>query len=546
MAEELIWLASFYSTYLPFSLFFIFSAALLYQYRKKVLAPFKNSLFPRSKSIFFVKTACLTCAFIFTILALMEPAILQENIPQEEGFSPPIALFIDTSASMAAQDKGTGSRLARAKKLALHTLKENTDASFSLYAFAEEVVQLAPLTKDHLFLERMINKIEPLETGSSGTYLKKALHFIFQQKTASTVLLFTDGEESPGDATLPFKEKGDLQLNVVLIGSTEGAVIPGMTLNGEAVVSKADKAHLKKLALETKSSFFTEETFTTFKLEGSALKENVLKIYTPYFKLPLFFALLSLGFTLVYRDTGFKIALALLFMGATPLRQESLFEANRIDEALQNNTSALEKNKIPYQIYRLTFNEALLKKAQGKNIESLVILYTIPHLEETYPELEKKIDLLKKVLSQTKEEELSSEQKKILPLLFTHIQVLEKKIPLKSSLDMADNYLKTVFKEQEKEIFTGCQKMPWQLSLPPLYKGMEMTRGALLEENVDSHNRLILKEYLKSFQVLGATDFQEEKKAQKIQEANSLQEKEDALFYQNKERKKLHSKETKW
>jgi Ca-activated chloride channel family protein len=179
-----------------------------------------------------------------------------------------IALAIDVSSSMLAEDFAPSNRLEVAKRQAIGFVRGRRADRIGLVTFAGEALTQVPLTLDYSVLEQAIAglRVGVLEDGTAiGTGLATALNRLRRMPGKSrVVLLLTDGENNRGavDPRTAAEAAAALGIRVYTIGvGTEGqARVPtGRGLSGlryEVVPVRIDEALLREIADKTGGRYF--------------------------------------------------------------------------------------------------------------------------------------------------------------------------------------------------------------------------------------------------------------------------------------------------
>jgi Ca-activated chloride channel family protein len=179
-----------------------------------------------------------------------------------------IALAVDVSSSMLAEDFAPSNRLEVAKRQAISFIRGRSSDRIGLVTFAGEALTQVPLTLDYAVLEQSIGnlRVGTLEDGTAiGTGLATALNRLRRIPGRSkVVLLLTDGENNRGavDPHTAADAAAALGVRVYTIGvGTEGeARVPtGRGLSGlryEVVPVRIDEVLLRDIADRTGGRYF--------------------------------------------------------------------------------------------------------------------------------------------------------------------------------------------------------------------------------------------------------------------------------------------------
>ncbi len=185
---------------------------------------------------------------------------------KQEGIA--IAIAIDVSSSMLAEDFAPSNRLEVAKEQATAFVRGRSADRIGLVAFAGEALTQVPVTLDYPVLERAIAELAvgQLEDGTAiGSGLATAVNRLRSAEgTSKVVLLLTDGENNRGliDPRTAAQTAKTYGVKVYTIGvGTEGeAPIPtGRGLSGfryEILPVKIDEVLLTEIAETTGGRYF--------------------------------------------------------------------------------------------------------------------------------------------------------------------------------------------------------------------------------------------------------------------------------------------------
>ncbi len=174
-----------------------------------------------------------------------------------------IALVLDVSASMLAQDEGA-SRLDRMKADVRRLLVTMPAARFALLVVAGRSYVITPLTPDHDALELFLEGLDPSMVSQGGTALASGIAQATQLLGVSqdggdrALVVMSDGETWDDEAEIATSAQAarDARLAVVTVGygTAAGATIPvagggvKRDADGQPVVTKASAATLEGIA----------------------------------------------------------------------------------------------------------------------------------------------------------------------------------------------------------------------------------------------------------------------------------------------------------
>lgn len=353
----------------------------LYVYRQKNLhaTALAGLIAKRSTPLFWIRVIFFLLAWIFGVLALMQPkgnerypqgVIRNSNSSkstltlQRKGHD--IILLIDASASMNVADaRNKTTRLSDAKEIGDEFISRLKGENIAVYAFTSEPSKISPLTLDYLFARLMLKDIQINEGGAAGTDLTKVLTKVrddyFPQATPrlKTVVLISDGgdtaieslsgaqkEESIGKllSLLQNAEALNLRVYAIGVGSQTGGQVPGVTNDGKAVQSVLDESLLKRISGKGRGQYYEANQLSVVdmisRLVGDMAQdtpfvdENTVqrtyslatdqKIYTHYYYWPLLICLICLLIALFLPETSTSRWLAVLLLSTTTLQADSV------------------------------------------------------------------------------------------------------------------------------------------------------------------------------------------------------------------------------
>lgn len=210
-----------------------------------------------------LRTASLACL----IIGAAGPRVGGSRIEMKrEGIA--IAIAIDISSSMYAEDFAPSNRLEVAKAQAISFIRGRSADRIGLVAFAAEALTQVPVTLDYPVLEQAVSdlRIGSLEDGTAiGSGLATAVNRLRRAPEKSkVVLLLTDGENNRGliDPRTAAATAASFGIRVYTIGvGTEGeAPIPtGRSATGlryEVLPVRIDEPLLKEIAATTGGRYF--------------------------------------------------------------------------------------------------------------------------------------------------------------------------------------------------------------------------------------------------------------------------------------------------
>ncbi|MDQ6968027.1 MAG: VWA domain-containing protein [Mariprofundaceae bacterium] len=195
-------------------------------------------------------------AGICIITALAGPVWRQLPQPLYQPTSA-LVVLMDLSLSMDAEDIKP-SRLIRAKEKLIDLLNMRKEGQTALIAFAGSAHVVTPLTEDKQTilsqLQELSTDMMPVQGGNIDTALQQALK-LFKQSSIQhgVVLVITDSDQFT-DAVLKQLTQAGHRIDVIGIGTEQGAPIPTPTegfvtdQQGNIVIASLRKDRLQKLA----------------------------------------------------------------------------------------------------------------------------------------------------------------------------------------------------------------------------------------------------------------------------------------------------------
>lgn len=179
------------------------------------------------------------------IIALARPMWgVNIDVIEVQGVSVVVAL--DVSNSMAAQDMLPG-RLERAKIAIRELFQELNGNEIGLVLFAGSAFVYFPLTTDANAATTFLSPVSTSTISEQGTALEEAINLALatfnpQSPAARILVLMTDGESHVGEIERAIERANSMGVVIHTIGygSAEGAPVPILNDQGEAITYKAD------------------------------------------------------------------------------------------------------------------------------------------------------------------------------------------------------------------------------------------------------------------------------------------------------------------
>ena len=286
---------------------------------------------------------------VLLIVALARPQIVEDKREvKQQGYD--LMLAIDLSGSMLAEDYERGgeriNRLQAIKPIIQAFISQRTSDRIGLVVFSGRAYTLAPLTFDHDWLARQIErlKIGMIEDGTaigdglgvSLTRLEQAKREDGGKRKGAFIVLMTDGANNrgvltPEQATEIAKSRG---LPVYTIGAGRDGLVPmpvfddaGRRLGTRRVISDLDEGALRTISDATGGKFFRAFDVDTAEKAFAAIDQAQKIEFTAKSYLlttELFHWVAIPGAGLLFLGALFALPPALPFRGRarTPLRAE--------------------------------------------------------------------------------------------------------------------------------------------------------------------------------------------------------------------------------
>jgi Ca-activated chloride channel family protein len=198
------------------------------------------------------------------ILALARPQWGRSEIELERT-GVDLIVALDVSRSMLADDVGPTNRLTAATTAVGRLLGELGGDRVGLVVFAGEAFMTAPLTRDHVAVERALNSAGPAMISEQGSNLGEAIKVAKESFDRAApgpraLLVVSDGEQLQGDAVEAAQKalREGIRVHTAGVGSATGSRVPirvaqapGFVHNalGREVVSRRDEQQLQRIAL---------------------------------------------------------------------------------------------------------------------------------------------------------------------------------------------------------------------------------------------------------------------------------------------------------
>jgi Ca-activated chloride channel family protein len=175
-----------------------------------------------------------------------------------------LVIALDVSRSMLAADVDSTNRLTAATGAITRLLDELGGDRVGLVVFAGEAFITAPLTRDHVAVERALSSADPGIVSEQGSNLGEAIERAKESfdRAASgprALLVVSDGEQLQGDAIEAARKalREEIRVHTAGVGSAMGSRVPARTGQGGGYVrnalgrevqSRRDEQRLQRIA----------------------------------------------------------------------------------------------------------------------------------------------------------------------------------------------------------------------------------------------------------------------------------------------------------
>lgn len=252
-----------------------------------------------------------------------------------------IVITLDLSISMCALDLSTNknivTRLDAAQKVVNEFIEKRPYDRIALVAFAADAYVVSPLTLNHDWLRKNLDRLELGEIDGSGTAIGTALgasvnRLRDHEARSQIVILLTDGENNSGTlapiAAAEAAQSFGVKIYTIATGKQGRVPIADMTRDGRIIRknnsdplfsgrytnSSYDESELKKIAEMTNGLFFRANQSGDLERiyeEIDALEKTTIELrsyatFTEYFIWPAFIGLLLLSLEQLLANTRFR------------------------------------------------------------------------------------------------------------------------------------------------------------------------------------------------------------------------------------------------
>ncbi len=164
-----------------------------------------------------------------------------------------LVIAIDVSNSMLARDIKPD-RLSKAKQILTRIIDERRNDKVAIIVFAGEAFVQLPMTTDNQSAKLFLETINPDLIAVQGTVIGNAINigmnsFTSEKDIDKAMIIITDGESHDGNGVEMAAQAAEhgIQVNVVGIGSIEGAPVPVSAFSNENKKDSEGRVVITKL-----------------------------------------------------------------------------------------------------------------------------------------------------------------------------------------------------------------------------------------------------------------------------------------------------------
>ena len=204
----------------------------------------------------------LLLAMVIIILARPRAGAGKKSTGTTSGIEVVVAMDVSNSMNASSTSDPQGmSRLQRSKMIMEKLIERLHNDKVALVVFAGKPYMQMPMTIDGQSAKMFLNGINTSMVPLQGTAIGSAIDMASQaftkgSKASKSIILITDAENFEDDAVEAAKQasSNDIQVNVIGIGTSEGAPIPAsdggymVDDSGQTVISSLDEEKAQQIA----------------------------------------------------------------------------------------------------------------------------------------------------------------------------------------------------------------------------------------------------------------------------------------------------------
>ena len=320
-----------------------------------------------------------TIAWLLACIALAGPFLLDDSPQGKKQQAIDIALVVDISPSMAANDIQP-SRLQRAQWELDRFVLQRPNDRFALITFSSNAYTTLPLTYDKKTVRHFLAALDSELPRRKGSNLTRALELaerslLGSHENSRAIIVVSDGEAHNRDNVALARQLGEKKMPLLIwgIGTMTGAPVKNsqgnfIYENRQPVISKLQRDNLTHLASVSNGSYTelandnSDMTLLNNRL-AQLESRNIYQIDSRYTHqlFPWFITASLLLFSVLALKRAPLLVVCLIIPGLLPVK-ESLADsnANKALEALQNQNLSLAQ-----ELYQGLDNSYLASFGQG-------------------------------------------------------------------------------------------------------------------------------------------------------------------------------------
>ncbi len=205
-----------------------------------------------------VKLTLQMIALAALVVVLARPrAGAKEQQETTAGIEVMIAFDVSNSMLASSTDRPDGViRLDRARLLLEKLIDRLDNDKVGLVIFAGNSKMQLPLTSDFYTAKMYLNDLTPDQMAFQGTSISSAIKMAMNgfspaEDMHKAIILITDAEDHEGEAieTARLAAENDIQIDVIGLGTPEGALLPGFNdAEGRPVITRLNESLAQEIA----------------------------------------------------------------------------------------------------------------------------------------------------------------------------------------------------------------------------------------------------------------------------------------------------------
>jgi Ca-activated chloride channel family protein len=335
-----------------------------------------------------LKFFLLIASFVLMVIALARPIVLSQDKQEIDVKSFNLAIALDISKSMKAEDIFPN-RLRFSKKAIGLVMDGVPEANIAIIAYTNDAFLVSPFSNDFKSIEFLLSNLDTDSLSSRGSQILSALkatNKIFESidEGKKTLLLVTDGADGRDLEKIDeYIKQKNITLHVLSIGTKKGSTLSDRSggfitdRDGNIVVSKRDDslmsildggAFLSSSGELTKIDWLVEEIKKS--VEIKEVKRDSLEGAKELFYYPLALGLLLIFFAFNHARLPFLLVLFIapldsragLFDFLDIYQAKKSYEKQEFYEA-EKSFSKLDSNQAKYNQANMLYRQEKFKEA---------------------------------------------------------------------------------------------------------------------------------------------------------------------------------------